>query len=89
MELDQKRILSPRATDLARILLVGKARYRLKGNVITDLVTLLFEVGIDPEEIKSEHPVGGARIDTYVPRYRAIVETKAQGKSADPNRPQS
>ena len=86
---EKQTILTDKAVDLATSLLGGGARYKREGNVITDLVALLSEVGIDPSEIEREHPAGSGRIDIYLPRYRAIVETKAKGKAADPNKPQS
>ena len=88
MALDKGKILTAKATELARSLLVGGARYRRESNLITDLVALLSEVGIDPSDIERKHPAGSAHIDIYAPRYRAIIKTKAQGKAADPNKSQ-
>ena len=87
--MDKRKILTAKATELAHQLLVGGPRYKREGNVSTDLVALLSEVGIDFLDIEREHPVSIACIDIYVPRYRVIVETKAQGKIGDPNESES
>lgn len=89
MSLSEQTHPSGQAVDLANSLLAGSARYSREGNVVADISALLSEVGIDSSEIEREHPAGNGRIDLYLPRYRTIIETKAKGKAADPDKPQS
>lgn len=89
MFLSEQTHPSEQAVDLANSLLTGSARYNREGNVVADISALLSEVGIDSSEVEREHPAGNGRIDLYLPRYRTIIETKAKGKAADPDKPQS
>lgn len=73
-----------KSVGLANTLLTGGNRYQREGNVVTDLVFLLAEFGIDSAEIEREHPAGGGRIDVFLPRYFMIIEAKARGKAGDP-----
>ncbi|MDE0120753.1 MAG: N-6 DNA methylase [bacterium] len=70
---------------LAEHLLAGDARYKGEGNVVSDLVLLLSEIGIDHLDIEREYAIGRDRIDIYLPRYRTIIEAKARNRAADPN----
>lgn len=70
---------------LAEHLLAGDARYKREGNVVSDLVLLLSEIGIDHLDIEREYAIGRDRIDIYLPRYRTIIEAKARNRAADPN----
>lgn len=74
---------------LAEHLLSSDARYKRESNVVSDLVLLLSEIGIDHLDIEREYAIGRDRIDIYLPRYRTIIEAKAKNKAADPNERQS
>ena len=39
--------------------------------------------------VETEHSIEGGSIDIYVPHHRAIIETKARGRAADPHKPRS
>ena len=77
----QTRPATAKAIDLAGGLLAGGGvRYKRESNVVSDLVLLLSELGINYLDIEREYD----RIDIYLPRYRTIIEAKAKGGAARP-----
>ena len=86
MTLSKQTRPTAKAIDLAEGLLAGGGgRYKRESNVVSDLVLLLSELGIDHLDIEREYSVGRDWIDIYLPRYRTIIEAKAKGGAARPN----
>ena len=62
-------------------------RYRTESNVAHDLARVI--EGLEYGPVEHEYASGKGRIDIYVPHRRVIIEVKARGLAADPDKPQT